>query len=71
MLFRSLEGAEREALYQKLVAQQYDNGSAMNMASTLEIDAVIDPAQTRHWLAQGLASAKLPARGTGRFIDAW
>ena len=67
----ALEGAEREALYQKLVAQQYDNGSAMNMASTLEIDAVIDPAQTRHWLAQGLASASLPARGTGRFIDTW
>jgi acetyl-CoA carboxylase carboxyltransferase component len=67
----ALEGAEREALYQKLVAQQYENGSAMNMASTLEIDAVIDPAQTRHWLAQGLASAPLPARGTGRFIDTW
>jgi len=53
------------------VAQQYENGSAMNMASTLEIDAVIDPAQTRHWLVQGLASAPLPARGTGRFIDTW
>ncbi len=37
-------GAERDALYQKLVAQQYENGQAMNMAATLEIDAVIDPA---------------------------
>ena len=27
------EGAERDALYQKLVAQQYENGQAMNMAA--------------------------------------
>jgi acetyl-CoA carboxylase carboxyltransferase component len=40
------------------------------MAATLEIDAVIDPAQTRIWLAQGLASARIgPA--TTRFVDAW
>ncbi|MBK7546893.1 MAG: biotin carboxylase [Rhodoferax sp.] len=48
------EGAERQALYDKLVARQYESGSAINMAATLEIDAVIDPAQTRLWLAQGL-----------------
>jgi len=48
------EGAERHALYEKLVARQYENGSAINMAATLEIDAVIDPAQTRQWIAQGL-----------------
>jgi acetyl-CoA carboxylase carboxyltransferase component len=48
------EGAERQALYEKLVARQYENGSAINMAATLEIDAVIDPAQTRQWIAQGL-----------------
>jgi acetyl-CoA carboxylase carboxyltransferase component/biotin carboxyl carrier protein len=41
------EGPEREALYQQLVARQYANGSAINMATTLEIDAVIDPAETR------------------------
>src|SRR6185369_2413325 len=49
------EGPEREALHQKLVDQQYANGSAINMAATLEIDAVIDPADTRRWLAAGLA----------------
>ena len=43
------------------------------MASTLEIDAVIDPAETRAWLARGLQSA---AQGGvqerhGRFIDTW
>ena len=48
------EGAERQTLYEKLVARQYESGSAINMATTLEIDAVIDPAQTRQWIAQGL-----------------
>ncbi len=50
-------GAERDALYERLVAKQYDNGQAMNMAATLEIDAVIDPAETRGWLVRGLESA--------------
>ena len=45
------EGAEREALFQRLVAEQYENGKAINMAATLEIDAVIDPADSRRWLA--------------------
>jgi acetyl-CoA carboxylase carboxyltransferase component len=64
-------GEERDALYQKLVAQQYENGQAMNMAATLEIDAVIDPAETRAWLVRGLASAarqQLPHSG---FVDPW
>jgi acetyl-CoA carboxylase carboxyltransferase component len=64
------EGPERDALYQQLVDQQYANGSAINMAATLEIDAVIDPAHTRIWLAQGLASARIRPVAT-RFVDAW
>jgi acetyl-CoA carboxylase carboxyltransferase component len=67
-------GPERDALYEKLVAQQYANGSALNMAQTLEIDAVIDPADTRAWLVRGLDSAAArpaSATGTGRFIDCW
>jgi acetyl-CoA carboxylase carboxyltransferase component len=40
--------------YQKLVARQYENGSAINMATTLEIDAVIDPADTRAGWSRGL-----------------
>jgi acetyl-CoA carboxylase carboxyltransferase component len=42
----------------------------MNMATTLEIDAVIDPADTRAWLARGLAGARVAAGGR-RFVDAW
>ncbi len=64
------EGAERDALFQKLVAKSYANGEAMHMAATLEIDAVIDPAETRAWLARGLASARVGALGT-RFVDTW
>ncbi len=67
------EGAEREALYRKLVEQQYAAGSAINMATTLEIDAVIDPAHTRDWLVQGLDSAaRMPrTKAAARFVDTW
>ncbi len=64
------EGAERDTLFQKLVARQYANGEAMHMAATLEIDAVIDPAETRAWLARGLASAQVVPMGH-RFVDTW
>ncbi len=64
------EGAERDALFAKLLAKSYANGEAMHMAATLEIDAVIDPADTRAWLARGLASAKVAPLGH-RFVDTW
>jgi acetyl/propionyl-CoA carboxylase alpha subunit len=64
-------GEERDALFRKLVDQQYDNGQATNMARTLEIDAVIDPADTRAWLVRGLASSSGKARRRKRFIDTW
>jgi acetyl/propionyl-CoA carboxylase alpha subunit/acetyl-CoA carboxylase carboxyltransferase component len=63
-------GADRQALFEQLLAQQVDAGSAINMASTLEIDAVIDPAQTRAWVAQTLAGAR-PREGSARFVDTW
>jgi acetyl-CoA carboxylase carboxyltransferase component len=63
-------GAEREALRERLVEAQYAKGKALNMAATLEIDAVIDPAETRRWIATVLAGAK-PAQRSGRFIDPW
>ena len=64
------EGPERDALFSKLVAQQYQRGEAMNMASSLEIDAVIDPADTRAWLARGLAGSRVREVGAG-FVDTW
>jgi len=65
-------GPERTALYDRLVAQQYANGSAINMATGLEIDAVVDPAETRSWLLRGLDSAARQPRATmARFVDCW
>ena len=64
---------EREALYEQLVAQLYERGKAINMASYLEIDAVIDPADTRKWIMQGLKSApaRQPQGARHTFIDPW
>jgi acetyl-CoA carboxylase carboxyltransferase component len=64
------EGPDRDALYERLVAEQYANGKAINLASTLEIDAVIDPAETRHWLARGLASTRIGPAPDG-YVDPW
>jgi acetyl-CoA carboxylase carboxyltransferase component len=63
----------REALFNKLVAALYEQGKAVNMAAYLEIDAVIDPADTRKWIMQGIKSA--PARQSRpiqhAFVDPW
>jgi acetyl-CoA carboxylase carboxyltransferase component len=64
------EGPERDALFAKLLARQYAHGEAINMATTLEIDAVIDPAETRAWLARGLLSSRV-APLEHRFVDTW
>jgi acetyl-CoA carboxylase carboxyltransferase component len=64
------EGPQRDALYQRHVDEHYAKGKAINMAATLEIDAVIDPAETRGWLARGLASARVvPA--ASHPVDTW
>lgn len=64
------EGAERDALYERLLAEHYAKGAAIQMAAALEIDAVIDPADTRAWLARGLSSARI-ADLSPRFVDPW
>ncbi|MBF7730163.1 carboxyl transferase domain-containing protein [Pseudomonas sp. N040] len=65
--------ATRQALFDKLVARAYQQGKALNMASFLEIDAVIDPQETRSWLLRGLAATPPPAPRTGkkRAVDTW
>lgn len=64
------EGEARERRYRELVAQQVEAGKAIHMAATLEIDAVIDPAQTRAWLAAGLASGQVGPRVPGG-LEPW
>jgi len=51
------DAAEREALFQQLVARMYEIGKATEAASHLEIDAVIDPAETRAVVLRALAAA--------------
>jgi acetyl-CoA carboxylase carboxyltransferase component len=72
------EGPEREALQAKLLATYYERGKATNMATMLEIDAVIDPADTRAWLSRGIRAglqqrvgSGLSKHSRGRFIDTW
>jgi len=63
---------QREETFQAMVAFAYDRGKALNMASLLEIDGVIDPADTRAWIARGLKSVPAPDRERKRrFIDTW
>ena len=47
---------EREAMFQQMVDRMYEHGKALNAASHFEIDDVIDPADTRRWLATLLRS---------------
>ncbi|WP_295854403.1 carboxyl transferase domain-containing protein [Tardiphaga sp.] len=65
---------ERDAFFRMMVAKFYEGGKAINIASVLEIDQVIDPLETRHWISSGLRSAPQPPRRAGRkrpCVDAW
>jgi acetyl-CoA carboxylase carboxyltransferase component len=48
---------EREKLFEQLVARMYEVGKASEAASYLEVDAVIDPAETRTVILRALAAA--------------
>lgn len=63
--------ARRQALFDRMVAEAYAHGKAVNAASFVEIDDVIDPAESRRWIVRGLAAAPVPPRSARRFIDAW
>ncbi|MDB5483423.1 MAG: carbamoyl-phosphate synthase large subunit [Caulobacteraceae bacterium] len=63
--------AAKQALFDKLLGGLYARGKAINVAATLEIDAVIDPADTRNWILQGLRSCRPRHAPRRRFVDAW
>jgi acetyl-CoA carboxylase carboxyltransferase component len=68
------EPAQRAATFNSMVSESYQKGKAINMASYLEIDDVIDPFDTRHWVMQGLRSTPpaQPRSGKKRpCIDTW
>lgn len=65
---------ERQALFDGMVAAAYERGKALNAAAVLEIDTVIDPAETRTWIVAALEAAPAPAPRSGKkhsYVDAW
>lgn len=43
---------KRQELFDKLVAAAYEHGKALRAATTFELDDVIDPAESRAWIAR-------------------
>jgi acetyl-CoA carboxylase carboxyltransferase component len=67
--------AERERVFQATVAAAYEHGRGLNMAAYGEIDDVIDPADSRRWIATLFAQSEdswqeRPGKKRA-FIDAW
>jgi acetyl-CoA carboxylase carboxyltransferase component len=66
--------AARKALFEKLVAMMYEIGKATEAAAHLEIDAVIDPADTREVVLKAINSAGSRKKGKAQkrnFVDTW
>ncbi len=70
--------AKREAFYQEKVAAMYELGKATNVASYFDLDDVIDPKETRTWIARGLEATARQGKTSGasenqasHFVDTW
>ena len=64
----------RKARFDEMVAQAYASGKAMARGSHPSLDDVIDPADTRRWIAGGLkALPPIPPRTEKklRWVDSW
>lgn len=65
---------EREKMFNQMVEMAYAMGKATNMAAFVEIDAVIDPADTRGWIIKGLNSVpggRMKGVSPSCFVDTW
>jgi acetyl/propionyl-CoA carboxylase alpha subunit/acetyl-CoA carboxylase carboxyltransferase component len=65
---------ERKQTYERMVAQAYERGKALNNAVGFGVDDTIDPAESRRWVASLLRSIRSspPREGKKRSaIDAW
>jgi acetyl-CoA carboxylase carboxyltransferase component len=65
--------AEREAAFAQMVEAAYEHGKALNSATHFEIDDVIDPADSRRWIATLLDVPRAPARAGKKrpLVDTW
>jgi acetyl-CoA carboxylase carboxyltransferase component len=50
------DAAARQKMFEQMVALAYERGRAINMAEHFEIDAVIDPAETRRWILTAISA---------------
>jgi len=65
---------KRQQVFQKMVDKVYEQGKALNMASYLEIDAVIDPLESRQWISRALKATPAVQKRDGKkrpCIDTW
>ena len=65
---------QREQTFQKMVAMAYEIGKATNMAAQFEIDAVIDPIESREWVMGALRAAPPPEPRNQKkrpYVDPW
>ena len=68
------DDAERERVFEEMVARMYEHGKAINSASYFEIDDVIDPADSRRWITSALdAVPRAPTRAGKKRpnVDTW
>ncbi|WP_422002090.1 carboxyl transferase domain-containing protein [Reyranella sp.] len=65
---------ERRALFDRMVAEAYARGKALSTATYFEVDEVIDPADSRRWIATALLGAPPRPRNPHKKrpnIDTW
>ena len=66
--------AKRRARFDEMVAAAYARGKALSTATYFEVDEVIDPADSRRWIATGLLNAARRPRNEHKRrsnIDTW
>jgi acetyl-CoA carboxylase carboxyltransferase component len=71
-LMNIADPAERKARFDHLVAEAYERSKAIHQGVVFGVDDVIDPMDTRHWLANGLRSVAGRTRAAvPRRVDVW
>ncbi len=64
---------ERQAAFDSLLGEAHRRARATNVAGVFELDDVIDPADTRHWISAALAQGRGGAGPEApiRYVDPW
>ncbi len=61
----------KQALFDQLLEMMYNMGKATEAAAFLEIDGVIDPADSRKVISCALQAASAKKNKQHRFVDTW